>query len=68
VDASQAQKFARVASMLILLSIFAGGFAEVYVPGKLLALSDPVATARIMPNCFAAVSPSISPRPSVISP
>lgn len=45
-DASQAQKFARVASMLILLSIFAGGFAEVYVPGKLLALSDPVATAR----------------------
>jgi hypothetical protein len=45
-DANHAQKLAKLAGVLILISIFAGGFAEVYVPGKLLALSDPVATAR----------------------
>jgi Domain of unknown function (DUF4386) len=45
-DANHAQKLAKLAGVLMLISIFAGGFAEVYVPGKLLALSDPVATAR----------------------
>jgi hypothetical protein len=46
VTARQAQKFAKAIGILILISMFAGGFAEVYVPGKLLAVSDPVATAR----------------------
>jgi hypothetical protein len=46
--ASRAQGLARIASVLILLSIAAGGFAEVYVPGKLLAAFDPAAgTANI---------------------
>jgi Domain of unknown function (DUF4386) len=46
VPATQAQRFARIAAVLILISIFAGGFAEVYVPGRLLVASDPAATAR----------------------
>jgi Domain of unknown function (DUF4386) len=46
VNARQAQTFAKAAGILILISVFAGGFAEVYVPGKLLAASDPLATAR----------------------
>jgi hypothetical protein len=46
VNARQAQTLAKGAGILILISLFAGGFAEVYVPGKLLAVSDPVATAR----------------------
>jgi len=45
-NAEQARRFAVVAGALIVMSIFAGGFAEVYVPGKLLVVSDPVATAR----------------------
>jgi len=36
-DAKTAQQYAKVAGALVLISIFAGGFAEVYVPGKLLA-------------------------------
>jgi hypothetical protein len=35
-----------VAGALVAISIFAGAFAEVYVPGKLLVASDPAATAR----------------------
>lgn len=46
VPAVQAQRFARIAAVLILISIFAGGYAELYVPGKLLVPSDPAATAR----------------------
>jgi len=46
VNARQAQTSAKAAGILILISLFAGGFAEVYVPGKLLAVSDPMVTAR----------------------
>lgn len=45
-NAEQARRLAAVAGMLVVISIFAGGFAEVYVPGKLLVASDPAATAR----------------------
>jgi hypothetical protein len=44
--AEQARRLAAIAGILVVISIFAGGFAEVYVPGKLLVASDPVATAR----------------------
>jgi hypothetical protein len=43
--AEQARQFAAAAGVLVVISIFAGGFAEVYVPGKLLVASDPSATA-----------------------
>lgn len=45
-DAKTAQQYAKVAGALVLISIFAGGFAEVYVPGKLLVEDDAAATAR----------------------
>ena len=45
-NAEQARRLAAVAGVLVVISIFAGGFAEVYVPGKLLVASDPIATAR----------------------
>jgi hypothetical protein len=45
-NADQARRLAAVAGVLVMISIFAGGFAEVYVPGKLLVTSDPAATAR----------------------
>ncbi len=44
-NAGQAQRLATIAGFLVAISIFAGGFAEVYVPGKLLVGSDPAATA-----------------------
>jgi hypothetical protein len=44
-NAEQARRLAAVAGVLVVISIFAGGFAEVYVPGKLLVASDPNATA-----------------------
>ena len=42
----EAQRYVRVAGWLILISIFAGGFGESYVPGKLLAGHDAVETAH----------------------
>ncbi|GLQ91960.1 DUF4386 domain-containing protein [Dyella acidisoli] len=45
-NAKQVRRLAAVAGVLVTISIFAGGFAEVYVPGKLLVASDPIATAR----------------------
>jgi hypothetical protein len=45
-DAFQAQRLARVAGILVVISLLAGPFAEMYVPGKLLVPSDPAATAR----------------------
>jgi len=45
-NAIEANRCARIAGFLVLASIFAGGFAEVYVPGRLLAPSDPAATAN----------------------
>lgn len=44
-NAQQARRFAAVAGVLVVISILAGGFAEVYVPGKLLVANDPFATA-----------------------
>jgi hypothetical protein len=44
-NAEQARRLAAVAGVLVVISIFGGGFAEVYVPGKLLVASDPNATA-----------------------
>jgi hypothetical protein len=44
-NAMQARRLTRVAGVLVLISILAGGFAEVYVPGNLLVHSDPAATA-----------------------
>lgn len=45
-NAEQARRLAAFAGVLVIISILAGGFSEVYVPGKLLVASDPVATAR----------------------
>jgi hypothetical protein len=45
-NAEQVRRFAVAAGLFVTMSIFAGGFAEVYVPGKLLVDSDPMATAR----------------------
>jgi hypothetical protein len=47
-DARSAQRLAKVAGVLIVISIVAGAFAEVYVPGRLLVPSDPTATAQNM--------------------
>src|ERR1700722_14718111 len=44
-NAEQARRLAAVAGVLVVISIVAGGFAEVYVAGKLLVASDPNATA-----------------------
>ena len=44
-NAEQARRLAAVAGVLVVISIVAGGFAEVYVPAKLLVASDPKATA-----------------------
>ncbi|WP_233840438.1 DUF4386 domain-containing protein [Dyella sp. 2HG41-7] len=45
-NALQARRLAAFAGVLVAISIFAGGFAEVYVPGKLLVATDPMATAK----------------------
>jgi Domain of unknown function (DUF4386) len=45
-NARDAQRYVRVAGWLILISIFAGGFGESYVPGKLLAAHDVAETAH----------------------
>ncbi|MDO1529264.1 DUF4386 domain-containing protein [Fulvimonas sp. R45] len=45
-NAASARRLGTIAGILVVLSIFAGGFAEVYVPGKLLVPADPVATSR----------------------
>jgi hypothetical protein len=40
------QRYARIAAVLLLLSLLAGGFGEVYVPSRLIVFSDPAATAQ----------------------
>lgn len=45
-NAEQARRLAALAGVLVVISILAGGFSEVYVPGKLLVASDPTATAN----------------------
>ena len=39
-NSSEARRYARVAGVLVILSIFAGGFGESFVPGKLIAAGD----------------------------
>jgi hypothetical protein len=45
VNPQQARRLAGFAGALVVISILGGGFAEVYVPGKLLVAADPIATA-----------------------
>ena len=40
------QTYARIAGILLLLSLIAGGFGEAYVPSKLIVSSDATATAQ----------------------
>src|SRR5258706_7340928 len=54
------QRYARIAGVLFLLSLVAGGFGEAYVPSKLIVSADPTATAANLRNfdflyrlCFA---------------
>ena len=39
-NANEAQRYARVAGVLIAISLLAGGFGESFVPGKLIAAGD----------------------------
>lgn len=47
-NAPDAQRFARVAGILVIVSALAGGFGESYVPGKLIVANDFAETARRM--------------------
>ena len=44
------QRYARIAGVLFLLSMVAGGFGEAYVPSKLIVSGDPTATAANIKN------------------
>src|SRR5258706_7787411 len=44
------QRYARIAGVLFLLSLVAGGFGEAYVPSKLIVSADPAATAANLRN------------------
>src|SRR6266571_33232 len=44
------QKYARIAGVLFLLSLMAGGFGEAYVPSKLIVSADAAATAANIKN------------------
>ncbi len=44
------QRYARIAGVLFLLSLVAGGFGEAYVPSKLIVSADPAATAANIRN------------------
>jgi hypothetical protein len=44
--AASVQTYARIAGVLFLLSIVAGGFGEVYVPSKIIVSADATATAK----------------------
>ena len=46
VRAASVQTYARIAGVLFLLSLVAGGFGELYVPSKLIASGDATATAN----------------------
>jgi len=45
-DDVSVQRYARVAGVLLVLTIFAGGFGEVYVPSKIIVSADAAATAK----------------------
>jgi hypothetical protein len=47
-NARDAQFYARVTGILLIVSLIAGGFGESYVPGKLMASNDATETARTM--------------------
>ena len=51
--AASVQAYARIAGVLFLFSIVAGGFGEVYVPSRLIVPADAIATARIEVAAFA---------------
>src|SRR5438874_12272077 len=40
------QTYARIAGVLLLFSMVAGGFGEVYVPSRIIVSSDAAATAK----------------------
>src|SRR6266849_6613431 len=44
------QRYARIAGVLFLVSMVAGGFGEAYVPSKLIVSGDPTATAANLRN------------------
>lgn len=44
------QRYARIAGVLFLLSLVAGGFGEAYVPSKLVVSTDAAATAANIRN------------------
>jgi len=44
------QRYARIAGVLFLLSLVAGGFGEAYVPSKLIVSADPTATVANLRN------------------
>src|SRR5712692_4809654 len=44
------QRYARIAGVLFLLSLVAGGFGEAYVPSKLIVSADAAATAANLRN------------------
>ncbi len=44
------QRYARVAGLLFLVSLVAGGFGEAYVPSKLIVSADPAATVANIKN------------------
>src|SRR5438445_12060043 len=46
VPKASVQTYARVAGVLFLISIVAGGFGEAYVPSKLIVSADATATAK----------------------
>jgi hypothetical protein len=45
VSAASAQRYARLAAALLVITVLAGGFGEMYVPSKLIVGSDATATA-----------------------
>jgi Domain of unknown function (DUF4386) len=45
-NSASVQRYARSGGVLLLVSLVAGGFGELYVPTKLLVSADPGATAR----------------------
>src|SRR5437870_10495722 len=44
------QRYARIAGVLFLLSLVAGGFGEAYIPSKLMVAGDAAATAANIKN------------------
>src|SRR5690349_3943712 len=44
--AAAAQRYARIAGVLFLVSLVAGGFGEAYVPSRVIVSGDAAATAR----------------------